>query len=131
MFTAMFITSPRDWRLRAACRGDDGGIDRDVAEAFFPVATNTHVDGEHTAAFVAQAQPALRMCAGCPVRMDCLQAALNSPTPHKDLDAVVGGTLPGQRAKLRQALAQLADADDEDADEAVAEMDVLSLFAAA
>jgi hypothetical protein len=51
----------QDWRDRAACRGKDPAL-------FFPE------DGDsHSAAW------ARVICAGCPVRSECLQFALSSP----------------------------------------------------
>lgn len=111
MLHELFITSRADWRNDALCRGF-GGIDVDVAEAFFPLATATfNANGEHSETFTKQAQAALNMCAACPVRRDCLQVALNDPRPDKDTHAVIGGTLPGQRAMLRKALTELRETD--------------------
>jgi WhiB family redox-sensing transcriptional regulator len=71
------------WQQRAACRG--------VGPGRFYVA-----GGEHTAATVHA------WCTRCPVRSECLDAALEA---HDDL-GVWGGVAGGERRLLRRRLAR-------------------------
>lgn len=69
------------WRDRAACRDADPGL-------FFPEA------GE-------SARPAMAICAGCPVRAECLRYAFSFPEPW----GVWGGTAERDRRRPRAAAA--------------------------
>jgi WhiB family redox-sensing transcriptional regulator len=66
------------WRARAACRDLDTAF-------FFPESD-------------ADAEPALAVCASCPVRDACLEFAL---TTRQD-DGVWGGTTEAQRKRIRR-----------------------------
>lgn len=57
-----------DWQLRAACRGMD-------VSAFF------HPTGERGARWRRREERAKRVCAGCPVRAECLEHALMAEEP--------------------------------------------------
>jgi WhiB family redox-sensing transcriptional regulator len=70
-----------DWRQRAACRGVDSTI-------FFPETTK-------------QERVALDYCASCVVCKECLEYALETPQ-NTDRWAILGGTTPGDRRKLRR-----------------------------
>jgi WhiB family redox-sensing transcriptional regulator len=74
---AALAPSPRGWRYRAACRGADLGM-------FFPGR------GE-------SAEPARRVCAGCPVRELCLDYALGKGITH----GIWGGLAERDRRALR------------------------------
>ena len=65
------------WRSRAACRGTDLNV-------FFPGR------GE-------SAEPARRICAGCPVRQPCLEFALS----HGEVHGIWGGLTERDRRALR------------------------------
>ena len=71
-----------DWRDRAACRGMD-------LELFFPVG--------NAGPALLQIGQAKQVCAGCPVRMPCLQWALDSGQEA----GVWGGTSEDERRALR------------------------------
>jgi WhiB family redox-sensing transcriptional regulator len=77
--SAKTITIPgRDWRLQAACRQGD-------PERFFPVsASGPSLD---------QVTQAKAICAGCPVRRQCLAFALDTRQDH----GVWGGTSEEER----------------------------------
>ena len=66
------------WLTEAACAGM-------AVEMFFPP------KGGDT-------KPAKKVCAGCPVRLDCLNAAL----PH-DWPGIFGGKSESERKKLRRS----------------------------
>jgi len=66
------------WLSEAACRGSD--ID------FIETAGN---------------ERALAVCASCPVRAECLDAALRLPVA--DDFGVMGGTVPAERRRMRRA----------------------------
>ena len=68
-----------DWRARAACRGRD-------ARLWFPRR------GDVFSRDVAKA-----VCAACPVRADCLAAALSAPF---DVSGTWGGTTEHERDQL-------------------------------
>lgn len=74
-----------DWRMRAACRDKD-------PEMFYPVG-----DAWVGEANARRADQAKAVCAGCPVRTQCLVFAVESG----DEFAVLGGTLPEERRKSR------------------------------
>lgn len=72
------------WRKDAACRGEDVNI-------FFPID-------------YGQAVKAKKICAACPVRVQCLDWALSHPQAE---DAgIFGGTSFRERRKIRRALAR-------------------------
>lgn len=70
-----------DWRHRSACLDED-------PELFFP-------DGE-TPRYARQIAAAQQVCAACPVREDCLRAAIEGGHAA----GIWGGLLPGERARL-------------------------------
>lgn len=74
----------RDWRSRAACRGSE-------PETFFPTAT----EGPELARAEAAAK---RICAGCPVRAECLAWA-TEVLPF----GIAGGLSEAERAERRRA----------------------------
>jgi WhiB family transcriptional regulator, redox-sensing transcriptional regulator len=74
--------SSADWRDEAACRGID-------PELFFPVG--------HAGPALRQIGQAKQLCAGCPVRMPCLEWALDSGQEA----GVWGGTSEDERRVLR------------------------------
>ena len=67
-----------DWKLKAACRDLDTSL-------FFP-------DSE------ADAGPAQEVCAGCPVRAQCLEFALAT----RQHDGIWGGLTETERRRLRR-----------------------------
>ncbi len=77
------MNARRDWRSHAACRGMSG-------EIFFPTA----VEGPTYAAQVAVAKA---VCAGCPVRSECLDEAL-----ARIPDGIAGGLTAEERRALRR-----------------------------
>lgn len=72
-----------DWTERAACRGLD-------PELFYPVGSSGPA--------VEQVDAAKAVCAGCPVRTECLDWALRTGEAH----GVWGGTTPEERRFLRR-----------------------------
>lgn len=68
-----------DWMLDANCRGANSDL-------FFPVR------GEDT-------RPAMMICAGCTVKVDCLEWALT----HHERQGVWGGTSDRQRRRMVSA----------------------------
>jgi len=83
-------THATDWRAAGACRSAD-------PELFFPIATGVAV----TATQVMKAQ---RICAGCGVRQQCLDFAMQNGEVH----GVWGGTTPEERVRARRALMRRA-----------------------
>lgn len=75
----------RNWRSDALCTQ----VDPDL---FFP-------ETDRGAAYEKQVADAKRVCAGCPVRQQCLDYALRSLG-----DGIAGGTTPDERAALRRCL---------------------------
>jgi WhiB family redox-sensing transcriptional regulator len=73
-----------DWRERASCRGVD-------PELFYPVG-----DAWEGAGNERRAEQAKAVCAACPVQLECLSDAVE----RGDAFAVLGGTLPSERAGL-------------------------------
>jgi WhiB family redox-sensing transcriptional regulator len=69
------------WLDRAACRG----VHPDV---FHP---------PHPSTAVKAVQYAKSICAGCPVKADCLEHFLDQPV------GIYGGTTPNERYRLRKA----------------------------
>jgi WhiB family redox-sensing transcriptional regulator len=74
-----------DWMSQAACRGEP-------TELFYP-------NEEHDAG------PAQTICAGCPVRSDCLAHALANFRAASDA-GVWGGTTEHERAAMRRRQAK-------------------------
>jgi WhiB family redox-sensing transcriptional regulator len=75
-----------DWRAAGACVAADPDL-------FFPIS------GRGPAA--RQAERALRVCAGCLVRRQCLEFALRAG----EEDGIWGGTTPEERIRIRRAVA--------------------------
>lgn len=69
------------WELSARCRDTD-------PDAFFPEGESTQATYNQTA----------RLCAECPVRVECLDFALTT----NRADGMWGGTTPHQRERLRR-----------------------------
>jgi WhiB family transcriptional regulator, redox-sensing transcriptional regulator len=80
-----------DWRDHAACRGMD-------TELFFPVGNSGPA--------LAQIGQAKQICAGCLVRVSCLEWAL----AHQDM-GVWGGTTEDERRALRRTRSAVAELD--------------------
>jgi WhiB family redox-sensing transcriptional regulator len=72
-----------EWRAASACLSAD-------PELFFPIAQGSAADG--------QTSSALRVCAGCPVRQQCLDFAMTSGEAH----GIWGGTTPDERIRARR-----------------------------
>jgi WhiB family transcriptional regulator, redox-sensing transcriptional regulator len=72
-----------DWQLEAACRGMDSGV-------FF------HPDRERGEAREVREADAKRICATCPVRLQCLEHALRVREPY----GVWGGRTEHERLEL-------------------------------
>lgn len=75
------MSYPSNWQERAACRDED-------PELFFPVS--------ETGPGARQVAAAKAVCAGCPVRAECLEYALDIGLDH----GIFGGTTDGERRKL-------------------------------
>jgi WhiB family redox-sensing transcriptional regulator len=74
-----FIREADDWRLRSKCRGTD------EPDAWFPhYAEERNID----------TKAVLALCASCPVRWECHQAAINS---GRDEHGIWGGYTESQR----------------------------------
>src|SRR5580693_3018267 len=73
-----------NWRAASACLNTDPDV-------FFPVPVGT--------AASKPAARALRICAGCPVRQECLDFAMESG----EKDGIWGGTTPEERIRARRA----------------------------
>jgi len=82
----MIEGTAQDWRVLASCREVD-------PEAFFPVGNDWEGPGN-----AARAEAAKAVCARCPVRWQCLTDAVE----RGDTFAVLGGTLPAERAELER-----------------------------
>lgn len=83
-----------DWRGQAACRGEDPDL-------FFAVGG---ASPELIAAKKARTNQAKRICAGCPVRQECLDWALETQEPH----GVFGGVDEGDRRRMLRQRGDLA-----------------------
>lgn len=81
------MTDDVGWRWRAA--GACASADPDL---FFPVSA--------TGISAAQADQACRICAGCRVRRQCLQFAMD----HGEMEGIWGGTTPEERVRARRAM---------------------------
>jgi WhiB family redox-sensing transcriptional regulator len=75
-----------DWRAAGACRSAD-------PELFFPIGTGVSVTA-------TQVRKALRICAGCSVRQQCLDFAMQ----NGEMQGVWGGTTPEERTRARRTL---------------------------
>ncbi|HEX7160124.1 MAG TPA: WhiB family transcriptional regulator [Trebonia sp.] len=73
-----------EWRAASACLNTDPDV-------FFPVAVGS-ADSKQVAL-------ALRICAGCAVRQQCLDFAMRSG----EKDGIWGGTTPEERIRARRA----------------------------
>ncbi|HEY2285934.1 MAG TPA: WhiB family transcriptional regulator [Streptosporangiaceae bacterium] len=78
-----------DWRSRGACLNADPDV-------FFPISV--------AGASATQVRTARAICAGCPVRPDCTDFALE----HREISGIWGGTTDEERRKLRRARARAA-----------------------
>jgi WhiB family redox-sensing transcriptional regulator len=72
-----------EWRAASACLSAD-------PELFFPIAHGSAADG--------QISSALRVCAGCTVRQQCLDFAMTTGEAH----GIWGGTTPDERIRARR-----------------------------
>ena len=84
--TSTNTTPAREWRSAAACRGTD-------PELYFPVASGGP-------AYERQVVEAKAVCAGCPVREQCLAEAL-----MRIPDGIAGGLTPAERRQLARGRA--------------------------
>ena len=82
------IDKATDWRAAAACLSAD-------PDMFFPVATGAPAEGEISRA--------LRICARCPVRKQCLDFAVRTG----ETQGIWGGTTPEQRTRTRRSRARV------------------------
>jgi WhiB family transcriptional regulator, redox-sensing transcriptional regulator len=73
-----------EWRAASACLNTDPDV-------FFPVAVGS--------AASKQVARAMRICAGCTVRQQCLDFAMRSG----EKDGIWGGTTPEERIRVRRA----------------------------
>jgi WhiB family transcriptional regulator, redox-sensing transcriptional regulator len=78
-----------DWRSQGACLHADPDV-------FFPIS----VAGAST----TQVRMARAICAGCPVRSDCVDFAVE----HREIQGIWGGTTDEERKKLRRVRARTA-----------------------
>lgn len=81
-----------DWQDDAACRHVDGDV-------FFP---GHGTDGAPAAADVEAAK---RVCADCPVRLECLAYAIRAGEPH----GIWGGHTTGERKRIARECADLGE----------------------
>jgi WhiB family redox-sensing transcriptional regulator len=82
------IDKATDWRAAAACLSADPDL-------FFPIATGASVEGEVSSA--------LRICARCAVRQQCLDFAMRTG----ETQGIWGGTTPDQRTRVRRNSARV------------------------
>lgn len=82
-----------DWRIRAACAGLPG-------DEFFPTGS-WGAANDVPAAYAAAA----RICRRCPVRVECLDAAIaeEGPASAGNRYGMRGGLTPGQRRSVYEA----------------------------
>ena len=73
-----------NWRAASACLNTDPDV-------FFPVAVGSSAS--------KQVARAMRICAGCTVRQQCLDFAMRSG----EKDGIWGGTTPEERIRTRRA----------------------------
>ncbi len=81
MFEVLENDDPSDWRALAACRDSDSSV-------FFP----------EVGSDVARIAAAKEVCAGCPVREDCLSFAVET----NQSEGIWGGRTPSERRTLRR-----------------------------
>jgi len=79
------------WRDRAACRD----VPTEIANLFFP-GDARGADDDHRYDPLARA-----LCAGCPVRADCLDHAIS----HGEEYGMWGGMTPSERRRIRRTAA--------------------------
>jgi Transcription factor WhiB len=79
----------RSWRLHAACRGLAADYRRTGRHMFFPDQGDTE-----------GAQRAKQVCAGCPVKHECLEWGLYD-IGYKEA-GIVGGTTAKERSRIRK-----------------------------
>jgi len=77
------LSTDLSWQDKANCRGCD-------VEAFY------FADGERGMHYKAKAEAALRVCANCPVKLECLKDAVDRDDRH----SIQGGTTPKDRGVL-------------------------------
>jgi WhiB family redox-sensing transcriptional regulator len=76
-----------DWQSQGACLNADPDV-------FFPISV--------AGASATQIRTARAICAGCRVRSDCIDFALE----HPEIQGIWGGTTDDERKKLRRARAR-------------------------
>jgi WhiB family redox-sensing transcriptional regulator len=81
-----------NWRTRAACQGMITKPEDD--DPFHPPMGSGYVRPDRV-------MRAKAVCAGCPVRRDCLDFALRIERWEGVMPAVWGGLDPGERARLK------------------------------
>ena len=81
--------STTNWRSAGACLSADPDL-------FFPISATGRAEKQ-----IAKAK---LICAGCTVRLECLEFAMN----HDQLFGIWGGTTPQERRVLRAAMARQA-----------------------
>ncbi len=79
-----------DWFEQAACKGQYG--------VMFPERENVWL-------MVKKVMAAKQICAGCPVKAECLEYALNNP--HASKIGIWGGTTEKERRALRRRRREL------------------------
>ena len=84
MATLTDLLAPAPWHLQAACYGHEPEL--------------WWAERDHPKAQAA----ALEICRACPVKQDCLQAALAS----NETEGIWGGLLPRQRKALKSYLTE-------------------------
>lgn len=84
---ADFLDLDQTWRWSAACRGYPFSV-------FFGPDENWHTSKQERQAAVRQAKA---VCAGCPVRKECLEYALT----HSERQGVWGGKSARERLRMR------------------------------
>jgi WhiB family redox-sensing transcriptional regulator len=86
----MILTGQRhDWRAQGACLSADPDL-------FFPISA--------TGSSGSQIAQAKAVCAGCAVRQECMDFALD----HGDMQGIWGGATDDERRKLRRSRARSA-----------------------
>ena len=85
-----------DWREKAACKGltEDKGYD------WFP-ARGRYVTTRQGSQVAGETKTLLDICNSCPVKSDCLEAALETNEP-----GIWGGTSSRQRRAIKRARAK-------------------------
>jgi WhiB family redox-sensing transcriptional regulator len=88
--SATALPEEDEWRHQAACAGEE-------TDLFFPVGTSP--------AAIAQAHEAKKVCAGCPVRLDCLKWAIDTAQEW----GVWGGLTEDERRVMKRRSNKLGD----------------------